>query len=67
MRTPKPAEIKAARAKLLMTQEEAAALIGVDISTWQRYEAGDRKMNVIMWRVWRIRAKLDSPESILKH
>lgn len=66
MRLPKPEEIKAARIKLLMTQKEAAALIGVDISAWQRYEAGERKIHSIIWRVWRIRAKLDSPESILR-
>jgi len=68
MRQPKPEEIKAARKKILMTQKEAAALIGVDISAWQRYEqtTGGRKINPIIWRVWRIRAGLDSPESILK-
>ena len=38
-RTPAPAEIRAARAAVRLTQTEAAGKIGATLRAWQNYEA----------------------------
>lgn len=62
--TPTPAQIRAARESVSLSQTAAAALIGRSLRVWQAYEAGDRGIDPIIWQVWRIRAGLDAPASI---
>lgn len=40
-----PDELKQIRIKSGLTQTQAAALVGVKIRQWQRWEAGDSKIN----------------------
>lgn len=44
MTTPSPSEIRTYRLAAGLTQAQAAAVIGVDRRSWQRWEAGDRAM-----------------------
>lgn len=64
--SPSIEEIKEARLGLGITQAQAAAIIESSWRTWQSYEIGARKIHHLIWRVWRIRAGLDKPASILK-
>jgi DNA-binding transcriptional regulator YiaG len=43
--TPTPAEIRAAREALGLTQTDAAALVHTTCRVWQQWEAGDRRMH----------------------
>lgn len=54
---PKPADVLAARTAARLTQTEAAALIYVTLSAWQRWEAGDRQMHPAFWELWHIKLK----------
>lgn len=59
--SPHPDNIRAARISVGITQMQAADLIHVDISTWQRWEMGDRKMHPAMWELFLIKTnKSDS-------
>ncbi len=55
-RTPKPAEIRAAREAAGLTQTEAAALVYCTLSAWQRWEQDERRMHPATWELWRIKA-----------
>lgn len=46
---PSPETVKGFRAYYDITQQAAAELAGVDIRSWQRYEAGDRIMPPLRW------------------
>jgi transcriptional regulator with XRE-family HTH domain len=59
------AVIRAAREAAGLTQAQAAALIGRGWRVWAAYEAGTREIDPILWQVWRIRAGLAAPASIL--
>jgi len=63
---PTPDEIIAARAQAGLTQIAAAALIARSDRAWRAYEDGSRELDPILWQVWRIRAGLDKPASILR-
>ena len=63
---PFPEEIKSARASGGLTQGQAAKLIHVDISTWQRWEMGDRKMHPAMWELFLIKTGHHSPPPTCK-
>ncbi len=54
-----PADIKAARMSLGLTQPKAAALVDVALRTWQSWEYGKRAMPAPMWRLWRHCAGLE--------
>lgn len=58
MSAPSPADIRAAREAVRLTQAQAAALIGRSLRVWQAYEGGARGLDPILWLVWRIRAGL---------
>lgn len=60
-----PAQVAAAREKVGLTQAADAALIDRGDRVWRAYEAGSRELDPILWQVWRIRAGIDPPESIL--
>lgn len=54
--TPTPEQIRAAREAAGLTQQRAADLMCTDKRTWQRWEAGDRKMSPRDWKLFRIEA-----------
>lgn len=49
---PSPKEIRSARERAGLTQQEAAELLGVDRVTWARYEGGTREMMPVLWAYW---------------
>ena len=51
-RNPSPAEIKAAREALGLTQTQAAAAVYVPLRTWQRWESGDAPMHPAFWELF---------------
>lgn len=60
MRSPTPAEIRAARAAANLTQTVAAALIGKPLRTWQGWETAEgidahRKMDAALWELWQLK------------
>lgn len=60
MRSPTPAEIRAARNGAGLTQTTAAALIGKPLRTWQGWEttegiAAHRKMDAALWELWQLK------------
>ena len=50
-------QIKEKRAKLRLTQAQAAAVVGISQRTWQQYELGLRLMNPEYWAVFTKNAK----------
>lgn len=52
MVSPKPADIKAARAKAGLTQTAAALVIHSTLRTWQDWESGTSKMHPGLWELW---------------
>lgn len=50
---PAPQDVRSARLKCGLTQEAAAALIGLQRLAWARYEAGAREMQPALWVLWR--------------
>lgn len=44
--------IKATRERILLTQKDAAALVYVDLRTWQKWEAGERAMMSAVWELF---------------
>ena len=51
--SPTPAQIRAAREGLGITQDAAGRLAGVTRVAWARYEIGTRRMPGTLWRYWR--------------
>lgn len=45
MTNPTPEQIKLARTQAGLTQTQAAAILGRELRTWQRWEAGDFDMD----------------------
>jgi DNA-binding transcriptional regulator YiaG len=61
-RTPRPAEILAARAAASLTQTEAAKLVHSALISWQQWEAGTRRMHPATWELfWRKVGKAKRP------
>lgn len=65
MIAPTPEQITRERKSRGLTQGAAAAIINCTRDAWAKYESGARTLNPILWQVWRIRAGLDDPRSIL--
>lgn len=63
---PTPAEIIDARQSVGLTQTQAAELIDKKLRQWQYYETGGSMLDPILWQVWRIRAGLDDPGTIIR-
>lgn len=55
MTNPNPNEIKEARQAAGLTQTQAAKLVHVVLSSWQRWEAGERKMHPAYWELFLIK------------
>lgn len=55
MTNPNPNEIKKARTAAGLTQTQAAKLVHVVLSSWQRWEAGERKMHPAYWELFLIK------------
>ncbi len=53
---PTPDEIRAARERAGLTQDEAAALVLSTLRSWQRYEYGERRMHPAIWELFRIKS-----------
>jgi transcriptional regulator with XRE-family HTH domain len=62
MKVPTPAEIRATRAALGLTQKQAGAIIGKSMRAWQNYEAPEgstehRSMDGALFRLFLIETK----------
>ena len=55
---PDPAEIRTVREAYGLTQTAAGALVHTSCRSWQKWEAGDRRMHPAMWELFRIKAAL---------
>ena len=53
---PTPAELRAIRARLGLTQARAAELASVSTRAWIKYESGERSIPRPTWELFRIRA-----------
>lgn len=51
--TPKPAEIRALRESLGLSQTAAAKIVYSTLRSWQNWEAGDAKMHPAIWAWFR--------------
>ena len=47
--------IKKARLDAGLTQMQAAELVAKQLRTWQRYEAGERKIDQATWELFKIK------------
>lgn len=62
---PSPTEIKEARRKAGLTQEQAGALVGAPSKrTWQDWEAGKRNMPAAKWELFNIKTKGEKMRSV---
>ncbi len=57
MNAPSAFEITAARAAAELTQTEAAALVFVDLRTWQRWEGDERAMHPAFFELFLLKSK----------
>lgn len=48
--SPTPEQVKAARARAGLSSDKAAQVIEVSGRQWQKYEAGDARMNPVLFR-----------------
>lgn len=55
---PAPADIRAARESVGMTQTQAAQLIYSTMRAWQEWEAGNRRMHPQLWESFRSKANV---------
>lgn len=55
--SPAPAEVRAARARLGLTQTQAAAIIGYSKRGWQDIEGGTRAMRPAAWELFQLKTK----------
>lgn len=54
---PSPADIRASRLSLGLTQAQAGELVGVTDRAWRYWERGERVMPRGMWELWVIKTK----------
>lgn len=54
---PSPADIRASRLSIGLTQQQAGELVGATRRTWQNWELGTRKMPKGMWELWTMKTK----------
>lgn len=60
MTAPSPVQIKQARQDAGQTLAQAAKVVHADLRSWQKWEAGDRKMHPAFWDLYQLRvAKAD--------
>jgi len=52
---PAPADIKATRERLALTQTAAAALVHSTCRAWQKWESGECRMHPAMWELFCIK------------
>jgi len=53
-----PAEIKQARLAAGLTQKESAALVYVNVRTWQKWEGGEREIMRAVFELFKIKTGL---------
>lgn len=56
-RNPKPREVVEAREAAGLTQSQAAAIVYVTLSGWQRWEQGERAMHPAFWELFRLKTQ----------
>lgn len=54
---PSPADIRASRLSLGLTQAQAGELVGASARAWRAWEAGFRVMPGAKWELWEIKTK----------
>lgn len=52
---PAPAQIRAAREELDLTQAQAAGLLYRTARNWQQWELGERKMDLALWELFQLK------------
>ena len=55
MKQPTPADVKSARIAAGLTQTRAAAVIHKKLLAWQRYESGNRSMDVALYELFMLK------------
>jgi transcriptional regulator with XRE-family HTH domain len=55
---PTAQQVRDLRLQGTLTQEEAAAVIYLSRSGWQKVEAGQRKLHPGLWELWQIKTGL---------
>ena len=58
MNRPAPSDIKSLRLSLGLTQTQAGELVYRNCRAWQRWEAGDNRMDPAIWELFKIKSKL---------
>jgi DNA (cytosine-5)-methyltransferase 1 len=56
-RNPSPEEIRASRETSGLSQTQAAALIYCDMTAWQKWEYGERRMHPAFWELFQLKVK----------
>ena len=56
MTPPTAAQISAARERAGLSQQQAAALVHVDIRSWRRWELAERGVNLAAWELFLLRS-----------
>lgn len=54
---PSPANIRASRLSLGLTQQQAGAMVGASARTWRAWEAGFRVMPGAKWELFLIKTR----------
>jgi DNA-binding XRE family transcriptional regulator len=54
-KTPTADQVRAARIRAKLTQEQAGRLIYVHRQTWNRYESGEIDMPAASWELWKMK------------
>lgn len=65
MTPPTAAQISAARERAGLSQQQAAALVHVDIRSWRRWELAERGVNLAAWELFLLRSH-QHPSDVLK-
>jgi putative transcriptional regulator len=54
---PNPEEIRAAREAAGISQSAAGAIVHANLRSWQKWEAGDRRMHPAFWELFRLKLR----------
>lgn len=57
MNKPTPQQIKEARLDAGLTQQQCADLVHVNIRSWQKWESGERPMNLAAWELFNLKVR----------
>lgn len=61
---PSAQQVRDLRITSTLTQEEAAAVVYLSRSGWQKVEAGQRKLHPALWELWQLKTGMkDDTES----